>query len=136
MRRSRILIAADHIQLAELCQTFQYDEFEVVGIVSDGCDLIYAALELNADVVVVDISTPALNGFNAAREVKKRLPTVKVIFLHMRDDAEIVAEAFRRGASGYLLKTCAASEVVTAIRSVLQGDTYLSPTLSKAGCGG
>jgi DNA-binding NarL/FixJ family response regulator len=74
---------------------------------------------------------PVLNGLDAAQRVKEMFPAVKLIFLTMNNDAEVAAEAFRRGASGYLLKTCAASQLVTAVRDVLRGKTYLSPTLSR-----
>jgi DNA-binding NarL/FixJ family response regulator len=74
---------------------------------------------------------PVLNGLGAARQVREMFPAVKLIFLTMNPDPEVAAEAFRRGASGYLLKTCASSEMVTAVRNVLRGIPYLSPTLSK-----
>jgi DNA-binding NarL/FixJ family response regulator len=131
MHRSRILIADDHNLVAELCKKLLENEFEVVGTVCDGRALVQAAIELKPDVIVVDIAMPVLNGLDAAGQVREMFPTVKLIFLTMNNDPEVAAEAFRRGASGYLLKTCASSEMVTAVRNVLRGIPYLSPTLSK-----
>jgi len=131
MHRSRILIADDHNLVAELCKKLLENEFEVVGTVCDGRALVQAAIELKPDVIVVDIAMPVLNGLDAAGQVREMFPAVKLIFLTMNNDPEVAAEAFRRGASGYLLKTCASSEMVTAVRNVLRGIPYLSPTLSK-----
>jgi DNA-binding NarL/FixJ family response regulator len=129
--RSRILIADDHTLVAELCKQLLETEFDVVGTVSDGHALVRAAGELKPDVVVVDVAMPNLNGLDAGQQVKQMLPAVKLIFLTMNPDIEIAAEAFRRGANGYLLKTCAASELVLGVRDVLRGKSYLSPALSK-----
>jgi DNA-binding NarL/FixJ family response regulator len=131
MHRCRILIADDHNLVAELCKKLLENEFEVVGTVCDGRALVRAAAELKPDVIVVDIAMPVLNGLDAARQVREMFPAVKLIFLTMNPDPEVAAEAFRRGASGYLLKTCASSEMVTAVRNVLRGIPYLSPKLSK-----
>jgi DNA-binding NarL/FixJ family response regulator len=129
--RSRILIADDHILVADLCRKLLETEFDVVGTVSDGHALIRSALELKPDVIVVDIAMPMLNGLDAGQQVKETLPAVKLIYLTMNPDPEVAAEAFRRGASGYLLKTCTIEELVTAVRSVLRGMTYMSSRLSK-----
>lgn len=129
--RSRILIADDHNLVAELCKRLLETEFDVVGIVSDGRALVRAASELKPDVIVVDIAMPILNGLDAGQRVKKMLPAVKLLYLTMNSDVEVAAEAFRRGASGYLLKTCAAAEMVTAVRAVLRGKTYMSSVLSR-----
>jgi len=131
MHRSRILIADDHNLVAELCKKVLEAEFEVVGIVADGRALIRTAAELKPDVVIVDVGMPVLNGLDAARQVKQFLPAVKIIFLTMNPDPELAAEAFRRGASGYLLKTSAAAEMVVSVREVLRGRSYLSPRMSK-----
>ena len=129
--RSRILIADDHTLIAELCRKLLDMEFDVVGTVSDGHALVRAAGELKPDVVVVDIAMPILNGLDAGRQVKEMLPAVKLVYLTMNPDIEVAAEAFRRGAHGYLLKTCAASELVLAVRDVLRGKSYMSPVLSR-----
>lgn len=131
MHRSRILIADDHKFVAELCQNLLETEFDVIGVVNDGRALLRAASELKPDVIIVDIAMPVLNGLDAAAQVRKMFPAIKVIFLTMNSDAEVAAEGFRRGGSGYLLKTCTAPQMVTAVRDVLRGKTYLSPTFSK-----
>ena len=129
--RSRILIADDHTLVAELCKRLLETEFDVVGVVSDGRALVRAARELKPDVIVVDVAMPILNGLDAGRQVKEMLPAVNVVYLTMNPDIEVAAEAFRRGASGYLLKTCAAAEMVVAVREVLRGKSYMSPALSR-----
>jgi DNA-binding NarL/FixJ family response regulator len=129
--RSRILIADDHNLVAELCKTLLEQDFDVVGVVSDGRALVRATIELKPDVIVLDIAMPILNGLDAGRQVKKILPAVKLVYLTMNPDADVAAEAFAREASGYLLKTCAASEMVQAVRQVLRGNTYLSKSLSR-----
>src|SRR5271157_4014549 len=129
--RSRILIADDHNLVAELCKRLLESEFDVVGVVSDGRAMVRAASELKPDVIVVDVAMPILNGLDAGRQVKEMLPAVKLLFLTMNPDVEVAAEAFRRGASGYLLKTCAAVEMVVAVRDVLRGKSYISKALSR-----
>ncbi len=129
--RSRILIADDHNLVAELCRRLLEKDFEVVGAVSDGRALVRAAGELKPDVIILDIGMPVLNGLDAGRQVKKMLPGVKLVYLTMNPDADLAAEAFARGASGYLLKTCAAAEMVLAVREVLRGRTYLSKAMSR-----
>jgi len=129
--RARILIADDHTLVAELCKKLLEAEFEVVGIVNNGRSLVRAATELKPDVIVVDIAMPVLNGLDASEQVKQALPGVKLVFLTMNGDTDLAVEALRRGACGYLLKTCAASEMVTAVREVLRGKVYLSRTLCK-----
>jgi len=129
--RSRILIADDHNLVAELCKRLLEPEFQVVGTVSNGRDLVRAAAELKPDVIVVDVAMPVLNGLDAGKQVKEALHTVKLVYLTMNTDPELALEAFDRGASGYLLKTCAASEMVLAVREVLRGKTYVSPTLKE-----
>jgi DNA-binding NarL/FixJ family response regulator len=129
--RPRVLIADDHTLVADLCKKLLETDFDVVGTVSNGRALVRAAAELKPDVVVVDIAMPILNGLDASQQVKEILPSVKVVFLTMNGDTELAAEAFRRGASGYLLKTCAATEMVTACREVLCGRSYLARALSK-----
>jgi DNA-binding NarL/FixJ family response regulator len=129
--RARILIADDHNLVAELCKTLLEPDFDVIGTVGDGHALLRAAIELKPDVVIADIAMPVLNGLDAGKQVKEALHAVKLIYLTMNTDPELAVEAFHRGASGYLLKTCAASEMVLAVRDVLRGKTFLSPTLKE-----
>jgi len=86
---------------------------------------------LKPDVIVVDVAMPILNGLDAGRQVKEMLPSAKLVYLTMNLDPEVAAEAFARGASGYLLKTCASSEMLSAVRAALRGKTYLSRALSR-----
>jgi DNA-binding NarL/FixJ family response regulator len=129
--RARILIAEDHTLVAELCKKLLETEFNVVEIVGDGRAMIRAAAELRPDLILVDVAMPILNGLDAGERVKEMWPAVKLVFLTVNPDPEVAAEAFRRGASGYLLKTCACSELVVAVREVLRGNTYISRTLPK-----
>ena len=129
--RSRVLVADDHTLVAELCKKLLEAEFTVVGTVCDGRALVRTAGELRPDVIIVDVGMPILNGLDAGVQVKEILPAVKLVYLTMNPDPEVAAEAFRRGASGYLLKTCAADELVIAVRTVLRGMSYLSPRFSR-----
>jgi DNA-binding NarL/FixJ family response regulator len=131
INRSRVLIADDHNLVAELCRRLLEKDFEVVGAVADGRALVRAAGETKPDVIVLDIAMPVLNGLDAGRQIKKMLPGVKLVYLTMNPDADVAAEALARGASGYLLKTCAAAEMVFAVREVLRGKIYVSKALSR-----
>jgi len=128
----RILIADDHTLVAEACQKLLEPEYEIVGTVSDGRALVRASAELRPHLIIVDVAMPILNGLDAGQQVKEFYPSVKLVFMTMNHDADLAAEAFRRGASGYLLKTCAASELAIAVREVLRGKSYLSPTIAKS----
>jgi DNA-binding NarL/FixJ family response regulator len=130
--RARILIADDHTLIAELCERLLKSEVDVVGIVGDGRSLVREVGTLIPDVVLVDVAMPILNGLDAGEQVKKGWPAVKLVYLTVNRDPQVAAEAFRRGASGYLLKTCASSELVAAVREVLRGGTYMSRGLPKA----
>jgi len=128
---ARLLIADDHRLLAEACKGLLEPEFDVVGIVTDGRSLVKSALSLKPDVVLLDISMPHLNGLDAAEQIKHRLPSAKLVFLTMNAAADVAADAFRRGASAYVLKHSAAEELVTAIRKVVHGESYLSPLIAR-----
>lgn len=132
MKRARILLADDHVLIAQALQHLLQAEFEVIGTVSDGRALLKAANELEPDVVVVDIGMPLLNGLDAGEQLKNVQPQIKVIILTQNREPRFAVEAFRRQASGYLLKDSAASELTTAIREVLQGRSYVSPAIAKA----
>jgi DNA-binding NarL/FixJ family response regulator len=127
----RILIADDHTLVAEACRKLLESDYEIVATVGDGRALVRAVAELRPQLIIVDVSMPLLNGLDAGQQAKELLPSVKLIFLTMNHDADLAAEAFRRGASGYLLKTCAASELTVAVREVLKGKSYLSPVIAK-----
>jgi DNA-binding NarL/FixJ family response regulator len=127
----RVLIADDHTLVAEACRKLLEPDYEVVATVSDGRSLVRAVAELKPNLVIVDVAMPLLNGLDAGQQAKELLPGIKLIFLTMNHDADLAAEAFRRGASGYLLKTCAASELAIAVREVLRGKSYLSPMIAR-----
>jgi DNA-binding NarL/FixJ family response regulator len=129
--RPRIMIADDHTFVADACKKLLEPEFDVVATVGDGRALVRIAATLKPQLVIVDVAMPLLNGLDAAYQVKQLLGSVKLVFLTMNTDPALAAEAFRRGASGYLLKTCAASELIVAVREALKGGSYLSPTIAK-----
>lgn len=131
MKRARLLLADDHTLVVEGFRRLLEPEFELAGAVEDGRALVAAAQKLKPDVVLLDISMPLLNGIDAARQLKKIMPELKLIFLTMHADPAYVTEAFRVGASGYLLKRSAASELVNAIREVLRGRCYVTPLVTK-----
>jgi len=103
--RPRIVIADDHTLIAEAFHKLLENEFEVVAKVHDGHRLIEAARKLHPDVVLVDIGMPLLNGLEAAQRIKRTVPDIKIIYVSINRDPDVVAEAFRGGASGYLPKT-------------------------------
>jgi DNA-binding NarL/FixJ family response regulator len=129
--RRRVLLADDHTLLLEAFEKLLEPDFTVVGAVSDGRALLSAAAELKPDVIVLDIAMPLLNGLDAARQLKATMPKVKLIFLTMNEDPNVASEAFRAGASGYLLKTSASSELTKAIREALCGRSYVTPIITQ-----
>ncbi len=129
--RRRVLLADDHTLLLEAFEKLLEQDFTVVGTVSDGRALLSAAAELKPDVIVLDIAMPLLNGLDAARQLKKTMPAIKLIFLTMNEDPNVASEAFRAGASGYLLKTSAASELTKAIKEALCGRSYVTPVITQ-----
>src|SRR2546421_9625306 len=131
MKRPRVLLADDHRLLREAFAQLLEPNCDVVGAVADGRALLAAARELRPDIVVLDIAMPLLNGLDAARQLKRTMPEVKVIFLTVSEDPDLAAEAFRAGASGYLLKNSAASELFQAIQEVLQGRSYVTPLATR-----
>ncbi|MGA2369540.1 MAG: response regulator [Candidatus Korobacteraceae bacterium] len=132
MGRVRILIADDHTMIAAGFQKLLEPRYEVVGCVADGHALLKAAPELNPDIVLLDVAMPLLNGLDAARELRKKMPHVKLVFLTMNPGADIAAEALRIGASAYLLKTSKPSELLQAIHDVVKGNSYVTPPVKRA----
>ncbi len=128
--KPRLLLADDHTLLLEGIRLLLEPEFDLVGSVEDGHALLAAAKNLKPDVILLDISMPLLNGIDAARQLRKLLPSARLIFVTMHSGADYVAEAFRAGAKGYLLKRAAASELLTAIHTVLKGNYYVSPLVT------
>ena len=132
MGRPRVLLADDHALLLGAFEKLLSADCEIVGQASDGRALVAAADELEPDVVVLDISMPLLNGIEAMRQIRQKARNVKFVFVTMNDDADLAAEAFRSGASAYVLKQSAASELLTAIRLVMEGRSYVTPLITEA----
>ena len=130
MKRIRLLIADDHVMFAQGLESLLHDEFELLGTAQNGEELVQATLRAKPDVILVDISMPLLNGFDAVRRIKESGSDTKIIFLTMHDDATFLSEAFRCGASGYILKQAAGEELVNAIKEVAQGHNYVSPLVT------
>src|SRR5471032_609721 len=126
MSRPRVVLADDHTLLLEAFEKLLEDECDVVAGVSNGRALLEAAAQFRPDVVVVDIAMPLLNGLDATRLLKQSHPDIRIIILTMNEDPSLAAEAFRAGASGYLLKRSAASELLTAIREVVMHRSYVT----------
>jgi len=131
MKRPRIVLADDHKMVLDALKGVIEPEFEVVGTFGDGLALVEGAPSLNPSVIVLDIQMPTMNGLNAGRRVKQLMPTVRLIYLTMNQDPDMAAEAFRLGASAYLLKNSAATELVQALRQVVRGGSYITPLLTK-----
>jgi len=130
MNKPTVLLADDHKIVAEGLRNLLEPEFELADTVEDGRALMDAAKEIHPDVIVADISMPLLNGIDAVRQIKKEAPETCVVFLTMHADVAYAAEAFEAGASGYVLKHSAPSELITAIREALQGRTYVTPMIA------
>ncbi len=131
MRRARILLADDHRLLLEAFKKLLEPQFEVVGTARDGRVLLGAAQELKPDVIVLDMAMPQLNGLDAARRLKQMMPEVKLIFLTVNEDPDFASEAIRAGASGYVLKNSAASELFQAIEAALEGKLYVTTLIAQ-----
>jgi DNA-binding NarL/FixJ family response regulator len=131
MRRPRIVLADDHTLVLEGIRKLLEDEYEIVGMAEDGRTLLKVAQQQDPDVVVLDISMPLLNGLDAARQLQKQLPACKIIFLTMHADPTYAKEAFQVGASAYLLKKSAATELMLAIQAVLKDQFYVTPVIAK-----
>ena len=131
MVRPRVLLADDHALLLGAFEKLLAEDCDIVGQVSDGRALVAAADQLRPDIIVLDISMPLLNGLEAARQIKQNLRSVKLIFVTMNEDTDLAAEAFRAGASGYVLKQSATSELLTAIRQVMEGRSYVTPLITE-----
>jgi DNA-binding NarL/FixJ family response regulator len=134
--RPRVLLADDHALVAAGLSKLLEPNFDLIGTVGDGRALVASAKAENPDVVLADISMPTLNGLEAARQIHDSVPTCKIIFLTVHSDTAYVKEAFRAGASGYVLKRSAASELPTAIEEVLNDNIYLTPLINKSALDG
>jgi DNA-binding NarL/FixJ family response regulator len=127
MKRPRVLLADDHQMLVDALQSILEPQCEVVGTVSDGRSVLAAAEKLRPDVIVIDIAMPQLNGLDAGRQLKQKMPGVKLIYMTMNEDPYLIGEAFRAGASAFLLKQAAGVELIDAIAQVMKGERYITP---------
>jgi DNA-binding NarL/FixJ family response regulator len=127
----RVMLADDHALLVEAFRLLLQTHCEIVGSVSDGRALLESAPQLKPAVIIVDIGMPLMNGFEAGLRLKQLMPAVKLIFLTMNGDPELAMEAMRSGASGYLLKSSAGSELIRAIEMALKGKTYVTPQIAR-----
>jgi DNA-binding NarL/FixJ family response regulator len=131
MKRPRVILTDDHTMMLEALKGLLEPEFEVVGIFSDGLSLVKAAPALQPNVVVLDINMPKMNGLNAGRRLKELMPATRLVYLTMNSDADTAGEAFRLGASAYLLKNSAAAELLSAMRQVVRGGYYVTSLMTK-----
>jgi DNA-binding NarL/FixJ family response regulator len=130
-KRGRILLADDYALTLEGMRSVLSVDYDVVGVVSDGRSLVHAALRLNPDVIILDISLRRLNGIDAAYEIKKSLPNTKLLFVTMHDNPRHLRNALAAGASGYVLKKSALEELPIAVKEVTGGKTYVTPGFGK-----
>jgi DNA-binding NarL/FixJ family response regulator len=130
MKRARILLADDHTLTLEGIRAVIEPHHEIVGMVTDGRALVDAALRLQPDLIILDITMPLLNGVDAAIQIKKSLPGVKLLFVTMHVNPAYLEAALNAGGTGYVLKSAAREELLDAIQSVLNGRIYVTPSLS------
>jgi DNA-binding NarL/FixJ family response regulator len=130
-RHPRVLIADDHLMVAEALKSLLTPEFDLVGVVADGRALVEAAGTLRPDVIVADVSMPQLNGIDALLELRQGGDRVPVVFLTMHRDISFARRALDAGASGFVLKHSAPAELIVALRAALEGKTYLTPQFAE-----
>jgi DNA-binding NarL/FixJ family response regulator len=128
--RPRVLLADDHLLVAEALTSLLTPEFELVGVVEDGRALVEAAATLRPDVIVADVTMPHLNGIDALVQLRQSGNPVPVVFLTMHRDVTFARRALEAGASGFVLKHSASIELITAVRAALEGRTYLTPQIA------
>jgi DNA-binding NarL/FixJ family response regulator len=130
MSRPRILIADDHQMFAEGLRGLLEPEFEVVGVASNGLELLAAARREQPDVIVADVTMPELNGIDAAVQLRRLGIEARIIFLTMHREVWYARRAVEAGATGFVLKHAAAHELVVAVREALRGQTYVTPMIA------
>ena len=131
MARPRVIVADDHTLLGEAFAKLLAPEYDVVAQVGDGRALVEAVKQHHADVVVLDLAMPLLNGLEAARQIKQFDRSIRLVFVTMNEDPDLAAEAFRAGGSAYLLKRSAGSELLTAIREAMKHRSYVTPLVTE-----
>jgi DNA-binding NarL/FixJ family response regulator len=131
MTRTRILIADDHVLVAEAFRSMLEPEYQIVGLVTNGKSLLTAAKQTTPDIVLLDLGMPLFNGLDAGQELKKLMPKVKIIVITMNEDPEVASTVLRNWASSYLLKKSASIELTQAITEVLHGHSYVTPSIAQ-----
>ncbi len=131
MSKPRVLLADDHVLVREGFNKLLEEHCQVIGSVEDGRALLAAAEQLQPDIVISDISMPKLNGLDAARRLQKMVPRPRIIFVTVHADQDYVAQAFKAGASAYLLKRSAGSELLQAIDAVMNDNYYVTSLIAK-----
>jgi DNA-binding NarL/FixJ family response regulator len=131
MPRARVLLADDHTMVAEALERLLSEDFDLLGSVRDGAALIEAASRLRPDVIVADIAMPGMNGLDAVRELRRQGIPARIVILTMHADPQLAVEALQSGASAYVLKHSAGEELISAVREVLHGRTYVTALLSR-----
>lgn len=130
MNRPRVLLADDHLLVAEALKTLLADEFDLVGVAQDGLEMVKSAGTLRPDVIVADISMPNLNGIDALAQLQRATPGTRVVFLTMHSDVAYARRALEAGALGFVLKHSAPAELIFAVKAALQGRTFITPALA------
>ena len=131
--RTRVLLADDHTLVLEGLSKLLQKEFDLVGTASSGAEAVEMAAALLPDVVLMDISMPGLNGIDAARQLRERVPKVKVVAVTMHNNTTYVRESMKAGMAGYVLKQSAASELASAVHAVMRNERYITPALTETG---
>jgi DNA-binding NarL/FixJ family response regulator len=135
MKRDRIVLADDHALFLGALKSLLEPEFEIVGAFTDGRALVEQSKSLSPDAVVLDIGMPLMNGLIAGQRLKQEMPAVKLIYVTVHEDPSMVADAFKLGASSYILKRSGPTELPHAIREALKGRIYVTPVLSQGVAG-
>ena len=131
MKRPRVVLADDHPLMMDALKNLLEPDFEVVGTFTDGHALVEGAQKLNPNAIVLDIGMPTMNGLSAGERLKKLMPSVKLVYLTQNIDQDMAREAFQLGASAYVIKSSAASDIVRAVQEALRGGSYITPILTK-----
>jgi two-component system, NarL family, response regulator NreC len=133
MKKITVLLADDHRILREGVKSLieKAPDIEVVGEASEGGEAVAKAQALSPDIVLMDITMPGMNGLEATRQIKALKPNIKVLILSMHESNQYISQFLRSGASGYVLKDTAASELVGAIHAIFQGDAFLYPSIAR-----
>ena len=125
------MLADDHKMLREgLRRSMVERGFDVIGEARDGAEAVELAASLRPDVILMDVSMPEIDGVEATRQIRERQPDVRIVMLTMHADQDVLADAIRAGANGYLVKDCSTDEIASAIETVAGGETALSPRLA------